>query len=124
MDVDVPVTDLYTVDGEAIVVSVHVQPGAGRSAVVGRHGAALKLRVAAPPLDGRANTAAAALLASSVDVPERNVTLVSGERSRLKRFRVTGAEPAELAARLERVLEAAEEPPGPPGRHRGRRHGA
>jgi uncharacterized protein len=103
----------YSVDGDAIVLSVHVQPGAGRSAVVGRHGNALKVRVAAPPLDGRANVAATALLATSLGVPERNVTLLAGERSRLKRFRITGAEPAELVERLDRALEAAAESPGP-----------
>jgi uncharacterized protein YggU (UPF0235/DUF167 family) len=84
--------------------------------VVGRHGNALKVRVAAPPLDGRANAAAVALLASSLAVAERDVTLVAGERSRLKRFRIVGAEPAELAERLDRVLEAAAEPPGPGSR--------
>ncbi|HZP30579.1 MAG TPA: DUF167 domain-containing protein [Acidimicrobiia bacterium] len=113
--------DLFTVDGDAIVLSVHVQPGAGRSAVVGRHGTALKVRVAAPPLEGRANTAAVALIASTLDVREKDVTLVSGERSRLKRFRVAGAEPDELATRLERALEQAAEPPGPRPRGAGPR---
>jgi hypothetical protein len=116
-------TGLYSVDGETLVLSVHVQPGAGRSAVVGRHGTALKVRVAAPPLDGRANAATIALLASSLDVADREVKLVSGDRSRLKRFRVTGAEPAELVDRLERVLETAAEAPGPRGRHERRKGG-
>jgi uncharacterized protein len=115
--------DLYSIAGDAIVLSVHVQPGAGRSAVVGRHGTALKVRVAAPPLDGRANAATIALLATSLDVADREVTLVSGEKSRLKRFRVTGAEPAELVERLERVLDTAAEAPGPRGRHERRKGG-
>ena len=110
------VTDLYSVDGDALLLSVHVQPGAGRSAVVGRHGTALKLRVAAPPLEDRANVATVALLASTLDVAERDVTLVSGGHSRLKRFRIKGAEPAELVERLERALEVAAEAPGPRGK--------
>jgi uncharacterized protein len=114
------VADLYRVDGDTIVVSVHVQPGAGRGAVVGRHGTALKIRVAAPPVDDRANHAAVALLAESFDVPEKSVTLLSGDRSRLKRFRISGAEPAELAERLERMVAAAAEPPGPRSRRAGR----
>jgi len=114
------VSDLYSVDGDALVVSVHVQPRAGRSAIVGRHGTALKIRVAAPPVDDRANEATAALLASSLDVPVSAVTVVSGGRSRLKRFRVTGAEPAELIERLERVVAAASEPTGPRARRDGR----
>jgi uncharacterized protein len=107
------VADLYSVDSGAMVLSVHVQPGAGRSAVVGRHGNALKLRVAAPPVDDRANVAAVSLLASSLDVAERDVALVSGGRSRLKRFRITGAEPSDLVERLERTLDRAAEAPGP-----------
>jgi len=114
------VADLYRVDGDTIVLSVHVQPGAGRGAVVGRHGTALKIRVAAPPVDDRANDAAVALLAAGFDVPAKAVTLLSGGRSRLKRFRVSGAEPAELADRLERMLETAAEPPGPRSRRGGR----
>ena len=112
---------LYSVDKDALVVSVHVQPRAGRSAIVGRHGTALKIRVAAPPVDDRANEATAALLASSLDVPVSGVTLVSGDKSRLKRFRVVGAEPAELIERLERAVSVAEEPAGPHSRRRSSR---
>ena len=58
------VDDLYAIDGDAVVIAVHVQPRAGRSAVLGREGHALKLRVAAPPVDDRANEAARSLLAA------------------------------------------------------------
>lgn len=71
-----------------IVVRVHVQPGAGRTAVVGRHGDALKVRVAAAPEGGRANEAVAELLATTLGVPKSAVGLVSGATSRSKRFRV------------------------------------
>ena len=114
------VADLYSVDGDALIVSVHVQPRAGRSALVGRHGAALKIRIAAPPVDDRANEATAALLASSLDVPVSDVSLVTGGRSRLKRFRIVGAEPAELIERLERAVAVATEPTGPRARRDGR----
>ena len=59
--------DLYTVETGALLLAVHVQPRAGRSAVVGRHGHALKVVVAAPPLDDRANEATAAVLAEELD---------------------------------------------------------
>jgi uncharacterized protein (TIGR00251 family) len=70
------------------VLRVQVSPGAGRTAVVGRHGDAVKLRVAAPPEGGRANDAVAALLATTLGVGKDQVSLVAGAASRSKRFRV------------------------------------
>jgi uncharacterized protein (TIGR00251 family) len=87
------------VDG-AVVIRVHVQPGARRSAVVGRHGDALKVKVAAPPVDDRANAAVRALMASLFDVPIGRVTLVSGAASRSKRVRIEGIDESIAEARL------------------------
>src|SRR5947207_10708984 len=96
------VDDLYDVSGEdAVVIRLHVQPGAGRTAVVGRHGDALKVRVAAPPEKGRANEACLELLAKVLGVAASDVTLTSGESSRSKRFTVTGVEADEVAKQLE-----------------------
>lgn len=107
------VSDLLSVDGDAVVLAVHVQPRAGRTAVVGRHGDALKVRVAAPPLEDRANDATIALVAEVLDVPVTGVQLVSGQRSRLKRLRAGGIDLETAVERLERALDAAAEPPGP-----------
>ena len=78
-----------------------MQPGAGRTAVVGRHGDALKVKVGAPPEGGRANAAVVRLVADTLGIPERSVTLESGASSRTKRLRVSGLE----AGDLERLLE-------------------
>jgi hypothetical protein len=111
------VSDLVIKDGDGVMVAVHVQPGAGKTSVVGRHGDALKLRVAAPPVDDRANAAAAALLAEVLGVKTAAVELVSGQRSRMKRFRVRGLDHDEALERVERALDGATAPPGP-RRHR------
>lgn len=71
-------------------IRVWVQPGAKRTEVVGMHGDALKLRVAAPPEKGRANEAAGAALADLLGVRASDVTLVSGTTSRSKTFEVRG----------------------------------
>jgi uncharacterized protein (TIGR00251 family) len=106
----VPLDDLFTADGEdAVVLAVHAQPGAGRSQIVGRHGDALKVRVAAPPEGGRANEALAALLADRLGVPVKSVSLASGATSRSKRFRIAGVVPGEFADALRRVLDDAAE---------------
>ncbi len=87
------------VDG-AVVIRVHVQPGARRSAVVGRHGDALKVKVAEPPVDDRANAAVCALMASLFGVPIGRVTLVSGTTSHSKRIRIEGIDKSLAEARL------------------------
>jgi uncharacterized protein (TIGR00251 family) len=107
-------SDLYDVERDAVVLRVHVQPGAGRSAVVGRHGTSLKVRVAAPPVDGRANVAATALVAETLGVKEGDVELVSGQRSRLKRFRIAGIEAEDVEFRLCQALAEADSRVGEP----------
>jgi len=109
---------LYDVDRDAVVLRVHVVPGAGRSAIFGRNRKTLKLRLAAPLVNARANVAAAALVAATLGVKERDVELVSGERSRLKRFRVVGIEVDDVESRLSGALAEAESRVGEP-RHRG-----
>jgi uncharacterized protein (TIGR00251 family) len=104
------VSDLYEPSADGVVLHVHVQPGAGRSAVVGRHGDALKVRVAAPPVDGRANEATRLLLAEALGLASGDVELASGESSRAKRFRLRGLD----AEEAERRLRVALGTPGPP----------
>lgn len=98
-------TECYDVDRDAVVLRVHVQPRAGRTAVVGRHGDAVKLRVAAPPVDDRANVAAAALLAELFGTAVSDVELVSGGRSRVKRFRLRGVDPESVEVRLDAAVD-------------------
>jgi uncharacterized protein (TIGR00251 family) len=71
-----------TADGWTL--AVHVQPGAKRTAVAGLHGDRLKIRIAAPALDGRANEALVAFVAEALGVPKRSVRVAAGERSRDK----------------------------------------
>lgn len=77
-------------EGDAIVLVLHVQPGAKRSEVAGLHGEALKIRLAAPPIEGRANDALLRFIAELFSVPLRNVELLQGAQSRHKRLAVRG----------------------------------
>jgi uncharacterized protein len=113
------VSDLYDDSPEGIVLRIHVQPGAGRSAVVGRHGDALKVRVAAPPVEGRANEASRSLVSEALGVPESDVELISGQSSRTKRFRLKGLDAEEAEKRLRVALDEAKTPDGRGGRGRG-----
>jgi uncharacterized protein (TIGR00251 family) len=78
-------------------VSVHVQPRASRSEVVGMHGTALKVRLHAPPVDGAANDALVLLLAQQLGVPRRAVRIVAGAASRAKTVEIDGT--TEVAVR-------------------------
>lgn len=107
------VSDLFRQEGDdAVVLHVHVQPAAGRSAAVGRHGAALKVRVAAAPEGGRANEATAALLAETFGLKAAQIELVNGASSRAKQFRLAGVEVAEFVRRLEQTVGGSGPPTG------------
>jgi uncharacterized protein (TIGR00251 family) len=79
---------------------VRVAPGARTAAVVGRHGSGWKLRVAAPPVDGKANEAVLRLLAETLAVPRARVALVSGHGGRDKVVELTGISSDETERRL------------------------
>jgi hypothetical protein len=83
---------------EGWLISVHAQPGAKRSSVAGLHGDALKIRVAAPPVEGKANDALTAFVAKALGVPRRAVSIVKGDSSREKLLLVAdaAADPARL----------------------------
>lgn len=72
-----------------MVLVIHAQPGARESAFAGLHGESLKVRLAAPALEGRANKELCRFLAAAFGVPQGAVELLSGEGSRHKRVRVT-----------------------------------
>lgn len=76
-------------DGSALL-HLHIQPGAKSSEVVGLHGEALKLRLAAPPVDGKANAALLAFLAERLGVGKAALELVRGETSRQKTVKALG----------------------------------
>jgi uncharacterized protein len=79
---------------------LRVAPGARRSELVGRHGDAWKVRVAAPREGGRANEALLRLLAERLELPRRRVTLVSGHTRSNKVVELAGIDAAETERRL------------------------
>ena len=74
-------------------LTLHIQPGAKKTEVAGVHGDALKIRLAAPPVDGKANAALIAFVAERLGVARSTVSLKSGQTSRRKVLEVTDAPP-------------------------------
>ena len=84
-------------------MQLRVSPGASRAGIVGRYGDAWKVRVTAPPEDGRANEAVVKLLAEALVLAPRDVAIVAGHTGRDKTVVLAGIEPSEAERRLERV---------------------
>jgi uncharacterized protein (TIGR00251 family) len=87
-----------TADGTRLLL--RVQPRASRSEVVGPHGEALRVRLAAPPVDGAANEELVRLLAERLGVARSAISISAGASGRSKGVRVAGLVPAEVADRL------------------------
>lgn len=92
-------------DGPDWLIDVRVQPRASRSEFAGLHGARLRVRLQAPPVDGRANAALVEFIAAACDLPRSRVTLDRGATSRDKCVRLHGI--AILPAALQRALTAS-----------------
>jgi uncharacterized protein len=83
---------------DGVSFTVRVTPRASRDAIEGDHQGALKVRLTAPPVEGRANDALRPLLAESLNVPVSAVRIVAGEKSRTKRVTVAGVTRAQVLA--------------------------
>jgi len=92
--------------GDRLWLAVSVVPNAKRTGADGLHDGALRVRLAAPPVDGKANDTLVAWLAGELGVPRRSVALVRGQTARRK-WLALDVEQADVMAWLGRVLGAA-----------------
>ena len=90
-------------DGEDLVIDCHLQPKASKDEFAGLHGERLKIRLTAPPVEGKANAHLMAFLGKAFGVAKSLVTLENGELNRQKRVRIRAPQklPAELAGELQ-----------------------
>jgi len=86
-----------------VTFSVHVVPRASRNEIAGVEGEALRVRLTAPPVEGAANAALLAFLAEVLEVPRRDVRLVSGQTARRKVVAVAGLKAEAVQEKLTRV---------------------
>jgi uncharacterized protein (TIGR00251 family) len=91
----------------SVTLKVRLQPRASRDGIDGLHGDALKVKVTAPPLEGRANKAVKKLLAEQLGLPPSQIEIIAGERSREKLLRISGISRAEMERALGITLPAA-----------------
>ena len=81
----------YKRENDTLIVDIYVQPGAKRTEIVGFYCDVPKIRLASPPVDGRANDALLNFIARLFDVPRRQVILIRGGKSRHKKVAITGS---------------------------------
>jgi len=93
-----------TAHAQGTILGVHAQPGARKNGVLGERAGALRVAVTAAPEKGRANAAIAAFLAEALGCRASQVTLISGETSRQKRFMVSGLAPEQLRPLVDALL--------------------
>ena len=86
---------------EGASVRVWVVPGANATEVAGLHGGALRVRVAAPPVEGRANAALLEFLAGRLGLRLRDLRLAAGQRGRDKLVVIAGRTPEQVSAALQ-----------------------
>ena len=92
----IPIRD--TPQGATFVI--RVQPRARKNAIIGQVGDALKLALAAPPIEGRANMSCIEFLAEFLKVPRSSITIAAGETSRNKVIRIAGISADEVSRRI------------------------
>ena len=92
---------LYTRSDGSLLLSLYVQPRSDRNAIVGLHGDAVKLRLNAAPVDGKANKALIAFWSKSLKIPKSAVTIKSGLQSRMKKIVLTGVNEKQVRGLIE-----------------------
>ena len=85
---------------EGVILTIRAIPRTSKNEIQGLHGDALKVRLRAPPVDGKANEALLDFLSKTLGVPRRQLALVSGQTSRQKRIAVTGIPARTVASAL------------------------
>lgn len=76
---------------DELIIDIYVQPGAKISQIIGIHGERLKIKISSPPVDGKANHEVIEFFSQLLNISRRDISLVSGEKSRNKRVKIIGS---------------------------------
>jgi len=89
----------------SVEIQVHIQPRSSRDEIAGLHDGRLKIKISAPPVDGKANERLILFIAKSLGVPKTGVEIIKGRTSRLKTLRVSGIDKEVYNAFLSKYRE-------------------
>ncbi len=79
-----------TADG--LILTIVAQPKSSKNEVIGPYNGAIKIKIMAPPMEGRANEALVEFLSEILDIPRKNISLIKGKTSKYKRFHIVGCD--------------------------------
>ena len=96
----------YSWQGEDLILHCHLQPNAAYDEIVGMHAGRLKIRITAPPVDGKANAHVIKWLSKLFGVPKRDIEILQGELGRQKTLRIKQPALVPEAAAIERVVSS------------------
>ena len=94
----------FTEKDGSLIFTVRVVPRASKSEIIGEHDGTLKIRIAAPPVDGAANAELIKVLSKRFDVAKNAVEITGGQTSKQKQVRISGVNHADLLNLIERPV--------------------
>ncbi len=87
---------MFQTSVEGVIISLHIQPNAPKSEIIGEYNGALKIKIKAPPIDGKANAEIETFLAKTLKLSKSKVEILKGEKSKLKKVLIRGLTEAQL----------------------------
>ncbi len=95
---------MIEVTKEAIRLHIFIQPKASKNEIIGPHSGLLKIKITAPPVDGKANEGLIEYLSDYFDIPKRNIIIIRGETSRKKTLELRGISLEQVHIKLGTLL--------------------
>ncbi|MBS1969910.1 MAG: YggU family protein [Bdellovibrionales bacterium] len=91
---------MITKTDRGVKLTLFIQPKASKNEIIGPHNGALKVKITAPPVDGKANAELVEFLSEILEIPKRQIEILKGETGRNKTVEITGLTAEEVAAKL------------------------
>ena len=97
------IDDCFKIRGNDIIIKVKIVPGSSKNKIIGAYNDALKISIATPPVEGKANKKCIAYLAKYFDVAKSKIEIISGQTSKNKLIKIYDISPKEFLDKIEKI---------------------
>lgn len=97
------INDYFKITGNDIIIKVKIVPGSSKNKIIGAYNDALKIAIAAPPVEGKANKKCITYLAKYFDVAKSKIEIISGKNSKNKLIKIYDISQKEFLGKLEKI---------------------